>query len=51
MEIIFWLCFFCVLYAYVGYAVILAAVAKLRQRPPRRRAGHTASVSFVICAK
>ncbi|HYV36022.1 MAG TPA: glycosyltransferase family 2 protein [Gemmataceae bacterium] len=49
LEVIFWICTAIVLYAYVGYAVILAIVAKLRRREPRRVAGHTASVSFVLC--
>jgi glycosyltransferase involved in cell wall biosynthesis len=37
-------------YAYFGYAVVLAVVAKLRHRPPRRQQGYAASVSFVTCA-
>ena len=33
MEIIFWLAFVGVVYAYFGYAILLAIVAKLRQWP------------------
>src|SRR5580765_3408814 len=50
LEIIFWLCAATVLYAYVGYGVILAIVAKLRSHAPKRQAGYATSVSFVICA-
>jgi cellulose synthase/poly-beta-1,6-N-acetylglucosamine synthase-like glycosyltransferase len=49
-EIIFWGCAALVVYAYAGYAVILAIVAKFRRREPRRQHGYTASVSFVTCA-
>jgi biofilm PGA synthesis N-glycosyltransferase PgaC len=50
LEIIFWLCAVCVLYVYVGYAALLAVVGNFRKRPPLRQAGHTASVSLVMCA-
>jgi biofilm PGA synthesis N-glycosyltransferase PgaC len=50
MEITFWLCAACVLYAYVGYAGILAVSARLGQRRPQPLAGFTATVSFVVAA-
>src|ERR1700736_5111922 len=50
MEIIFWLCAACVLYAYVGYAGILAVSPRLCQRRLQPQAGFTATVSFVVAA-
>jgi cellulose synthase/poly-beta-1,6-N-acetylglucosamine synthase-like glycosyltransferase len=49
-ELIFWLCAALVFYAYAGYALVLAVVAKLRERPVQRQAGHKPTVSFVTCA-
>jgi cellulose synthase/poly-beta-1,6-N-acetylglucosamine synthase-like glycosyltransferase len=50
LEIAFWLCAACVLYAYVGYAGILALSARLSRRRLRPQAGFTATVSFVVAA-
>src|SRR5262249_8370613 len=46
----FWACAACVFYAYVGYGLVLAAVAALRKRPTNRLAGFRARASFVLCA-
>jgi poly-beta-1,6-N-acetyl-D-glucosamine synthase len=50
MELAFWLCALCVLYAYAGYPALLCFATKLRRRPLRRRSGFTASVSFITAA-
>ena len=50
LEIAFWACAACVFYTYVGYPVLLAALARLRRRPINRVAGFKTSVSFVLCA-
>jgi biofilm PGA synthesis N-glycosyltransferase PgaC len=50
LEVLFWACAACVLYTYVGYAALLAVVAKLCKRTPKRQAGYRPSVSFVTCA-
>jgi len=50
LEIIFWLCAAAVVYAYAGYATILAVAARLCKREPKRQPGYTTSASIVICA-
>jgi biofilm PGA synthesis N-glycosyltransferase PgaC len=50
MELAFWFCAGCVLYAYIGYPGILAVTAQLRGRPVQCRGGFTAPVSIVACA-
>lgn len=49
-ELIFWLCAALVLYAYAGYALLLAAAAKVAVRRVQRQAGYRPTVSFVTCA-
>ncbi|MDB5358189.1 MAG: glycosyl transferase [Phycisphaerales bacterium] len=46
----FWVCVICVLYAYVAYPILIAAIAKARGRPIRRGKVHVNSVSVVIAA-
>jgi cellulose synthase/poly-beta-1,6-N-acetylglucosamine synthase-like glycosyltransferase len=50
MEIAFWLCVALVVYACVGYAGFLAVAARLWRRPPQRKPGFKASVSFITAA-
>jgi cellulose synthase/poly-beta-1,6-N-acetylglucosamine synthase-like glycosyltransferase len=50
MELAFWICLAGVLYAYVGYAALLAVAAKLFKRAPRRQAGFAPTVSLVVAA-
>ncbi len=50
LEVCFWICAGVVAYAYLGYPLILAGVAKVRRRPPRRAAGFTPSVSIILAA-
>ncbi len=50
LVLLFWICFGCVAYTYAGYPLILAGVAWMRRRPPRRAEGHKPSVSFILAA-
>ena len=50
LEVCFWICAVCVAYAYIGYAVLLALVARFFKRKPARASTHVASVSFVVAA-
>jgi cellulose synthase/poly-beta-1,6-N-acetylglucosamine synthase-like glycosyltransferase len=50
LEVGFWSCLACVLYAYLGYPLLLATLAHCFGRPVRRGAGHPRSVSIVVCA-
>ena len=50
LAMIFWGSAALVFYAYVGYPALLALVAKIRKKEPRRQRGYTASVSVVTCA-
>jgi len=48
MEITFWICAACVLYAYAGYPLMVGLSARLRSQPNREP--FPGSVSFVIAA-
>jgi poly-beta-1,6-N-acetyl-D-glucosamine synthase len=50
LAMIFWGSAALVFYAYVGYAALLAIVARVRKRQPRCQRGYTATVSVVTCA-
>jgi poly-beta-1,6-N-acetyl-D-glucosamine synthase len=50
LEFLFWYSAACVLYVYAGYPLVLAAVAALCRRAPRRQPGFKPTVSFVTCA-
>lgn len=50
MKLLFWCCCALVVYAYAGYAILLAVWARLRERPIRA-AGWTPDVSIVIAAR
>ena len=50
LEIIFWTCLACVLYAYAGYPVLLALWARWRRRPEPQRRRFAGSVSIVLTA-
>lgn len=48
MELVFWLAFGGVWYAYIGYPLLLLALRRLRPRPVRRAAAARPSLSFVL---
>jgi cellulose synthase/poly-beta-1,6-N-acetylglucosamine synthase-like glycosyltransferase len=50
LEVCFWICAGIVAYAYLGYPLILACVARVRPRPPRRAQGFAPSVSVILAA-
>jgi cellulose synthase/poly-beta-1,6-N-acetylglucosamine synthase-like glycosyltransferase len=50
LEACFWACLALAAYTYLGYPLLLAAVASVRKRSPRRAEGHRPSVSFVLAA-
>ncbi len=50
MRLLFWICFFLVLYAYVGYAVVLAVERRLRRRPVLRQRIEP-RVSIILAAR
>jgi cellulose synthase/poly-beta-1,6-N-acetylglucosamine synthase-like glycosyltransferase len=51
MELLFWLCFALITYAYVGYAVFLSLWALLLKKLPTPRRDFTPTVSIVIAAR
>jgi cellulose synthase/poly-beta-1,6-N-acetylglucosamine synthase-like glycosyltransferase len=50
LEVCFWLCAACVVYAYVGYPLLLALAARIRKRRPACDSAYQSSVSFVVAA-
>jgi cellulose synthase/poly-beta-1,6-N-acetylglucosamine synthase-like glycosyltransferase len=54
MEILFWVAAFVIAYVYAGYPLLLAAWARLRPRPVRRRGfddGAWPSISIIVAAR
>jgi cellulose synthase/poly-beta-1,6-N-acetylglucosamine synthase-like glycosyltransferase len=50
LEIAFWSCAALVLYAYVGYPLLMGVLARVAGRPVRRGRDGPRTVSFVVCA-
>jgi len=50
MKILFWMSFFWIFYAYIGYVAILTIVSSLRKRRIIKDDNFTPSVSFIIAA-
>jgi cellulose synthase/poly-beta-1,6-N-acetylglucosamine synthase-like glycosyltransferase len=50
LELSFWICAALVVYTYVGYPLLMAVLARLWGRPPRRCPVYRPSVSIVLAA-
>jgi glycosyltransferase involved in cell wall biosynthesis len=48
MHVIFWFSVLFILYAYFGYPLMLALMAMVRERPVKRDAGYSPSVTLII---
>ena len=50
LEIVFWATLFWIVYVFIGYPLLMAALARLRPRPPKSDPGYRPSVAFVMAA-